>query len=114
MVIHRARSIAAAGATLVALASILAAAPAPASTAPVEQTSVVSYRDLDLTRPKGVRTLRNRVARAIDRVCGPAPRLEIAERQAYRACWTDAGAGALAQMRRAELAATRGLATASQ
>ena len=65
MLTFQTRSIVAAGATLAALASILAAAPAPASAAPVEQKSVVSYGDLDLARPEGVRTLRTRVGRAV-------------------------------------------------
>lgn len=111
------RSIAAFGATLVlATATALAAMPATASTVETNATTTVFYRDLDLTHPAGVQTLKRRIADAVDRVCGPAPRLTIGERQAHQACLSAARSQALAQAGRAELAArqARNLTTASR
>ncbi len=109
------RSIATFGATLVlATAATLAAMPATAST--VESKAVVFYRDLDLTQPAGLQTLKRRIADAVDRVCGSAPRLTIGERQAHQACLSGARSEALAQAGRAELAArqARNLTTANR
>lgn len=110
-------SLAACGASVVlAVATALAATPAPAAVAKVETRSVVSYRDLDLTRPQDVAALKRRIADAADRVCAPAPGLAINERQAHRTCVTAARSGGHAQLRNAEVAAreARGLTTASR
>jgi UrcA family protein len=57
------RRIFAASATL--LLSLVVGCPATAQ----QLTRIVSYRDLDLTKPGGVQTFRRRVARAVVYVC---------------------------------------------
>src|SRR5688572_734226 len=59
--------------SLVALvAASLSLVPAAAERAVAgEQSQIVHYGDLDLSRPEGVRALDNRLRAAIDRACGP-------------------------------------------
>jgi len=54
-----------------ALLTVATGCPATAQ----QITRVVSYRDLDLTRPAGIKVLRQRLASAVNRVCRlePAP-----------------------------------------
>lgn len=111
MLSFHSRALAACGATVVlAVATAMAAPPAQAAITTDQTRTVVSYRDLDLAQPAGLRTLKRRVDHAVERVCGPAPRLAVAEHQAYWTCLTAARADALAQVRRAELAALQGRA----
>jgi UrcA family protein len=112
-------SIAAFGATLVlAVATAVSAPPAhAASTTGLEaKTKAVSFGDLDLTKPKGVRTLKRRIADAVERVCDPAKRMTVYEQQVYRVCAAEATADAHAQVERAVHVAlkTRDLTTASR
>lgn len=111
-------SIAAFGATRVlALGTAIAAAPANAAAATGLETKakVVSFGDLVLTRPKGVQTLKRRVADAVERVCGPLAR-SVAEQQAYRVCAAEATTKAHGQVERAVQVAleARDLTTASR
>ena|SRR5687767_4349935 len=97
-------SIAAFGVTLVlTAATAFAVTPAHASPATdVEvRTKAVSFGDLDLTRPKGLRVLKRRIADAVVRVCEPAARMTIAEQQIYRVCAAEAAADAHEQVKRA-------------
>jgi len=54
-------------ATVTALLTLATGCPATAQ----QITRVVSYRDLDLTSPAGIKTLRLRLASAVNRVCRP-------------------------------------------
>jgi len=100
-------SIAAFGATLVlAFATAIAATPASASPASAAtdaeaRTKVVSFSDLDLTRSKGVRTLKRRIADAVARVCESTSRMTIREQQIYRVCAAEATADAHDQVEHA-------------
>jgi len=83
---------------LAALAtSVLSAmVTAPARAADLDmQTAVVPYGDLDLRTPAGAATLEDRIARAVEQVCGPADHrflVNIARSTACRnAAITDAG-----------------------
>ena len=109
-------SIAAFGVTLVlTAATAIAATPAHAATDLEVRTKAVSFGDLDLTRSKGVRVLKRRIADAVVRVCEPAKRMTIAEQQIYRVCAAEATADAHEQVKRAVQVAieARGLTTAS-
>jgi UrcA family protein len=112
-------SIAAFGATLVLAVGTAVAAP-PAHAAPTAgleaKTKAVSFGDLDLTRPKGVRALKRRVADAVERVCDHAKRMTVYEQQVYRVCAAEATADAHAQVERAVQVAlnARDLTTASR
>lgn len=90
-----------AGVLPLAVAAALAAAPAPASAETLVVTQVVDFDDLDLTKERGVATLKRRVAQAVTRVCGSEQAAAIAERQAYRACADVARADAQTQIERA-------------
>jgi UrcA family protein len=112
-------SIAAFGAALVLAVGVAIAAP-PAQAAPTTgleaKTKAVSFGDLDLTKPKGVRTLKRRVADAVERVCDPAKRMTVYEQQVYRVCAAEATANAHAQVERAVQVAlqARDLTTAAR
>ena len=56
-------------AAFTALLTVATGCPATAQ----QITRVVSYRDLDLTRPAGVRTLRHRLVSAVNLVCRVRP-----------------------------------------
>lgn len=104
-------SIVAFGATLVLAIGTAIAAP-PAHAAPTigleAKTKAVSFADLDLTKPKGVRTLKRRIADAVERVCDPAKRMTVYEQQVYRVCAAEATADANAQIERAVRVALSG------
>jgi hypothetical protein len=74
------------------------------------------YSETDGTAPLLETNEHARIADAVDRVCGSAPRLTIGERQAHQACLSGARSEALAQAGRAELAArqARNLTTANR
>lgn len=61
-------------------------------------TRAVSYRDLDLTQPEGVKTLRYRIGRAVTVVCGDAGPADLLMQEDVRACREHANAGADAQI----------------
>lgn len=73
----------------------------PAAAARFDQVQVVSYGDLDLTRPSGRQTLSRRVADAVSRVCGPTVSRPLAELAHQRACARTALEDARAQVARA-------------
>ena len=52
-----------------AAAALLLAGATGCPAAAQQLTRVVSYHDLDLTKPSGVRTLRRRLTRAVNYVC---------------------------------------------
>lgn len=86
---------AAAGA-LAVLLTFTAANPAVAGSSEREMRQrVVSYGDLDLTDPDGVRTFRSRVKRAVGGICGPVSVVQpVSVQEARRACAKSARADA--------------------
>ena len=74
--------------SLVALAAAtILYAPATAQTA-ASHTETVTYADLDLARPDGVRELDRRLRTAIDNACGPVSSADPAGKRAVRSCRT--------------------------
>ncbi len=77
---------------------LLLAAAAPLSAAPLETiTRTVTTADLDLSSPVGVRTLEARLTLAINDACGAAADVDLAGRNAVRACRQDTRAGVAAE-----------------
>ena len=76
--------------TLVALAAATTLlAPATATAQGTSHTETVSYADLDLARPEGVRELDRRLRSAIEYACGPVSSADPAGKRAVRACRAD-------------------------
>ena len=73
---------------------------------------VVSYADLDLTRPEGVRSLNRRVKWAMRDLCKVGYRWSLEEAVAQRTCLAGARASAAPQVERA-VAASRARLLAS-
>lgn len=102
-------------ASFAALVAAAATTLAGAATAQA-RTTVVSYADLDLTRPAGVRVLEDRIGAAVTDVCGDRTRLLAMEAQ-RRACVRAAlGAanGQLAAARSTQFAKARGVIVLSR
>lgn len=104
------------------MAAAVLGLPQPALASNVEQVShVVVYRDLDLTHPLGVATLKLRVDHALRRICRDDRRAPLYEAIQRRDCLADAEPAAEAQVRqvvhaarlRAGLPPTESLARAS-
>ena len=90
-------------AAAILIAAIGAAALSPSAEAAeiqVEQRTV-SYADLDLTRPEGVRTLNGRVKQAMRDLCKVGYRWSLEEAVAQRTCLAGARASAAPQIQRA-------------
>ena len=81
-----------------ALAASLAAAPAAAYAPPASQA--VSYAGLDLSRPADVARLRQRLADALENVCGSYATSESWQEREIARCRAAARAGAEAQLAR--------------
>ena len=81
--------------SLAAAAITFAAAPAPAQTAPSQV--VVSYADLDLSTPAGVRKLDRRLRSAVEIACGPISSADPAGKNRVRDCRAETLAVARAQ-----------------
>ncbi len=81
-----------------ALAASLAAAPAVAYAPPTRQA--VSYADLDLSRPADVARLRQRLADALENVCGSYATSESWQEREIARCRAGARAEADAQLAR--------------
>jgi UrcA family protein len=79
--------------TLACAAFLAAANPVAAETRTVQ----VQSGDLNLTKDAGRTVLQQRIAHAIDAVCGPAHARTTADAQAYATCSKTAHAGALVQ-----------------
>lgn len=100
MIMNRFTAPAAAGAlaTLLILGGADPATANPAAATPGAaemRQRAVSYGDLDLTDPRGVRTLRSQVKRAVAGICGPISLVQpVGVFHARRACvegaWADA------------------------
>jgi len=54
------------------------------------RSTTVRYADLDLATPTGVRTLQQRIARAVDRVCSLPHAEQLAQLQRVAACRAEA------------------------
>jgi len=76
------RSIAGSAALIATALTIAAASPARAEPAAVP----VSYADLDISTPSGLATLRARIGRAADRICGVS---RVTERLRVANCRND-------------------------
>lgn len=75
-------------------------------------TRVVSYHDLDLTTPKGARTLRHRLAHAVNYVCRFASAGDDLIKSENQQCREDVAAAIKPKMTRAiEIAQARAAAT---
>jgi UrcA family protein len=81
-----------------AFAAIAVAAPAAAYGPPATQT--VSYADLDLSRPADVARLRQRLAGALEYVCGSYATAESWQEREIARCRAQAGAQAEARLAR--------------
>ena len=81
-----------------ALAASLAAAPAAAYAPPARQS--VSYADLDLSRPADAARLRQRLADALENVCGSYATSESWQQREIARCRAGARAEADAQLAR--------------
>ena len=78
----------------IALSLALVGTPALAGSHAVEQSSTVSYADLDLTRATDVARFDNRIEGAAKRVCGGTPGRSLKEKMSFSACYSDALASA--------------------
>ena len=67
----------------------IAATTAPAF-ADTGKSMAVGYHDLNLSTPEGQAVLAKRISRAADAVCAEAKSQDLAMRQAYKACRTQA------------------------
>jgi UrcA family protein len=86
------------------LLTVVTGCPATAQ----QLTRVVSYHDLDLTTPRGVRTLRHRLARAVGYVCRFAHAGDDMLKSENQQCREDVAATAKPRIRQAiEIAQTR-------
>jgi UrcA family protein len=73
--------------------------------APAAPSVVVSYRDLDLSRPGDVRTLYRRLQHAAASVCVPVSQLELSRYMAWQRCYNSALDSAVMAVRSPELLA---------
>ena len=92
------------------LASAVALSPAIAAE-PAAGIAIVSTADLDLANARDVRTLDRRLTIAIVEACGEASNVDLAGRNAVRACRVDARAKVNAERNRLVQLAARGSAT---
>jgi UrcA family protein len=74
--------------SLVSAAIVLASIAAVPASAAETEARAVPYGDLNLARPKGVASLRSRIARAVDEVCGDPYLVGVKVQQAIRKCRT--------------------------
>ena len=89
--------------SLLGFGAAMAAADADASTS---RDVVVSYKDLDLSRPADVRTLYKRIENAAASACvGAPPTVELARYRAWDRCYGAAMDSAVLQVRSPELLA---------
>jgi len=72
--------------------------PASAGAATEKVTEVVSFEDLDLLDPQGVRALEERIAVAVINVCGAPEERSIWAVRAVEDCRSAAAEGAKAQL----------------
>lgn len=72
-----------------ATGAAMLATPASAQP-PAGATVAVSYADLDLTTPAGIRTLDRRILSAVRQACGPTSDFDPAGRNLVEACRSDA------------------------
>jgi UrcA family protein len=93
---------------LITAAALAGAAHAQTTVAPVivepGESVLVSYADLDLSKPAGLRTLEGRVSAAADQVCGQPSRILKVDAQ-RKTCRSHALAGARGQIAMARAAA---------
>ena len=69
--------------TLIASAVLAAAC---VSAAAAQETVRVGYADLNLNSPEGAAAFMRRIDHAVDKVCGPAPRMVLDRAAAAQAC----------------------------
>jgi UrcA family protein len=67
---------------------------------------LVSYDDLNLSRPEGINTLEARIRRAVDSVCEPSGDRDLSRVHVERECRDAALADAMAQVRALSVSAT--------
>lgn len=73
---------------------------------PKVKSQAVSYADLDLSKPAGAQTLYKRIQKAARRVCGPVDNYTfITPAKAFRQCYEQSIAEAVAQVDRPSLTA---------
>ena len=85
---------------LLPLVAVNLAMPFPALAADIEKVrQTVVYRDLDLTHPLGVATLKVRLGAALQRACGVPVHRPLYEAMTYRACVADAQAESAPKVR---------------
>ena len=83
--------------TAVLSVATLLLATGPLAAAPQAPTIAVQSGDLNLTSDAGRAALRQRIAHAVDKVCGPSHPRTTQDAQAYAACKQTAQANAGAQ-----------------
>ncbi|MEO6041976.1 MAG: UrcA family protein [Croceibacterium sp.] len=85
---------------LAAVALALAALSAvPAAAAGAEDTAVVvSYADLDLTKPAGTQALQARIDKALDKVCDKPDIRDLKAMQSFEACQAEGRDAAMQQL----------------
>jgi UrcA family protein len=77
-----------------------------ASAEPKVKSQSVSFADLDLSKPAGAQTLYKRIQKAARHVCGPIDKYTyVIPRKAFRECYEEAIAAAVAQVDRPSLTA---------
>ena len=89
--------------SLLGFGAAMAAADAEASNS---RDIVVSYKDLDLSRPADVRTLYKRIENAAASAClEPSPAVDLSRHLAWERCYSAAVDSAVMQVRSPELLA---------
>lgn len=77
-----------------------------ASAQPSVKSQTVSFADLDLSKPAGAQTLYKRIQKAARHVCGPIDKYTyVTPWKAFRECYEEAIAAAVAQVDRPSLTA---------
>ena len=76
--------------SMLSLSLVAIAATATPTFAETGKSMAVGYHDLNLSTPEGQAALTKRISRAADAVCAEAKSQDLAMRQAYKACRTQA------------------------
>ena len=97
MFAHATRTLALGASALAILAAVSVAAPARAADSNT-QTTLIHYKDLDLTTAAGEARLKLRVANAAAAICGPVGGRSIEDHDRFAACRDKAIASASPQM----------------
>lgn len=103
-IISQSKLLTRAGIAAFAVCTSLVAYSASAESGVKSQT--VSFADLDLSKPAGAQTLYKRIQKAARHVCGPIDKyMYVTPRKAFRECYQEAIAAAVAQVDRPSLTA---------